>query len=64
MTRTMIEHWTGSERGASMLSLRGAQARELQLESYDRHAPITDRWLDWFLRARLLRETAAAPRPR
>jgi GMP synthase (glutamine-hydrolysing) len=63
MTRTMIECWTGSERGASMLSLRGAQARELQLECYDRHAPVTDRWLDWFLRARLLCDPAAASRP-
>jgi hypothetical protein len=39
-----------------MLTLRGAQARELQLAGYDRHAPFTDRWLDWFLRTRLLRE--------
>jgi GMP synthase (glutamine-hydrolysing) len=60
MTRAMIERWTASERGAAMLSLRGAQAREIQLESYDRHAPITDRWLDWFLRARLLRQAQAA----
>ncbi|MGH6914810.1 MAG: glutamine amidotransferase-related protein, partial [Geminicoccales bacterium] len=56
MTRTMIERWTRSERGAPMLSLRGAQSRELQLQSFDRHAPVTDRWLDWFLRTRLLRE--------
>jgi hypothetical protein len=46
-----------------MLSLRGAQARELQLECYDRYAPLTDRWLNWFLRSRLLREAAAPARP-
>jgi GMP synthase (glutamine-hydrolysing) len=64
MTRAMIERWSSSERGSQMLSLRGAQARDAQLESYDRHAPITDRWLDWFLRARLLRlaEPASCPR--
>jgi hypothetical protein len=55
----MIDRWTSSERGSAMLGLRGAQAREFQLESYDRHAPVTDRWLDWFLRTRLLREAAA-----
>jgi hypothetical protein len=44
--------------------MRGAQARALQLEGYDRHAPITDRWLDWFLRSRLLREAEAPARPR
>jgi hypothetical protein len=43
-----------------MLSLRGAQAREAQLECYERYAPITDRWLDWFLRTRLLREAMPA----
>jgi GMP synthase (glutamine-hydrolysing) len=64
MTRAMIERWTSSERGSAMLSLRGAQAREVQLEGYDRHAPITDRWLDWFLRTRLLRKAEAPARPR
>ena len=56
MTRAMIERWTSSDKGSRMLSWRGAQAREAQLEAYERHAPITDRWLDWFLRVRLLRE--------
>jgi GMP synthase (glutamine-hydrolysing) len=60
MTRAMIECWTSSEKGGAMLSLRGAQAREAQLEGYDRHAPVTDRWLDWFLRSRLLGQAEAA----
>jgi GMP synthase (glutamine-hydrolysing) len=58
MTRAMIDRWTASEGGAPMLSLKGAQARELQLEHYDCHAPVTDRWLDWFLQERLLRHGA------
>jgi GMP synthase (glutamine-hydrolysing) len=62
MTRAMIERWSGSERGSKMLSRRGAQPREAQLEAYDRHAPITDCWLDWFLRTRLLREAGTTPR--
>ncbi len=49
MTRTMIERWSGSERGSAMITLLGAQPREAQLESYDRFAPMTDRWLDRFL---------------
>jgi hypothetical protein len=41
-----------------MLTLLGAQPREVQLESYDRYAPATDRWLDRFLDLRLLRSHA------
>jgi GMP synthase (glutamine-hydrolysing) len=63
MTRAMIERWSGSERGSKMLSLRGAQARDEQLAGYDRHAPITDAWLDWFLRTRLLGEKDVRPTP-
>ena len=63
MTRAMIDRWTSSERGGAMLTMRGAQCRESQLQAYDRHAPVTDRWLDWFLRTRLLREAGGA-RPR
>jgi GMP synthase (glutamine-hydrolysing) len=55
MTRAMIARWTGSEKGSRMLTLPGAQPREAQLESYDRHAPATDRWLDRFLATCLLR---------
>ena len=58
MTRAMVDRWSGSERGSAMLTLLGAQPREVQLESYDRYAPATDRWLDRFLDTWLLR-----PRP-
>jgi GMP synthase (glutamine-hydrolysing) len=49
MTRAMIDRWSGSERGGAMITLVGAQPREVQLEAYDRYAPATDRWLDRFL---------------
>ena len=55
MTRAMIERWTASEKGAPMLTLPGAQTREQQLESFDRHAPATDAWLGTFLDRHLLR---------
>ena len=60
MTRAMIDRWSGSERGAAMLTLLGAEPREVQLESYDRYAPTTDRWLDRFLDDRLLRRPSPA----
>jgi hypothetical protein len=41
-----------------MLTQRGAQPREVQLESYDRYAPATDRWLNRFLDSCLLRPRA------
>jgi GMP synthase (glutamine-hydrolysing) len=54
MTRAMIERWSTSERGSKMLTLPGGQPSEVQLESYDRYAPATDRWLDRFLDTCLL----------
>lgn len=57
MTLAMIERWTTSERGAPMLTLPGAQPRPAQLEGYAQHAQTTDRWLGWFLDARLLATT-------
>jgi len=60
MTRAMIERWTASEKGAPMLTLPGAQPREQQLESFDRHAPATDAWLGTFLDRHLLRSADEA----
>jgi len=54
MTRAMIERWTGSQKGAAQLALPGAQPRERQLESFERFAPVTDRWLERFLERDLL----------
>jgi GMP synthase (glutamine-hydrolysing) len=55
MTLAMIERWTGSEKGAPMLSLPGAQPRQAQLEAYQRYVTASDRWLGRFLDQRLLR---------
>lgn len=60
MTLAMIERWSGSERGAAMLDLPGAQPRDAQLEGYTRYAPATDRWLARFLDEHLLRPWRAA----
>lgn len=60
MTLAMIERWTGSEKGSAMLSLPGAQPREVQLEAYRRYAAVTDRWLGRFLDLQLLRPADAA----
>jgi GMP synthase (glutamine-hydrolysing) len=54
MTRAMIERWTASEQGSPQLTLPGAQPREVQLASFDRHAPATDAWLGRFLDRDLL----------
>jgi GMP synthase (glutamine-hydrolysing) len=59
MTRSMIDLWSGSDRGSAMLTLLGAQAREVQLEGYDRHAQAVERWLDRFLDGHLLRRPPA-----
>jgi hypothetical protein len=62
MTRAMIERWTASEKGSPQLTLPGAQPREVQLASFDRHAPATDAWLGRFLDRDLLRvEEEATP---
>jgi GMP synthase (glutamine-hydrolysing) len=54
MTLTMVERWTASEKGEPMLTLPGAQSREVQLQGYRRYAAQSDRWLGRFLDQRLL----------
>jgi GMP synthase (glutamine-hydrolysing) len=54
MTRAMVERWSASEKGEPMLTLPGAQSREVQLEGYRRYAAQSDRWLGRFLEERLL----------
>jgi GMP synthase (glutamine-hydrolysing) len=54
MTLAMVERWTASEKGEPMLTLPGAQPREVQLDGYRRYAAISDRWLGRFLDERLL----------
>ena len=54
MTLAMVERWTASEKGEPMLTLPGAQSREVQLEGYRRYAALSDRWLGRFLDQRLL----------
>ena len=55
----------GSRRGATicepMLTLPGAQSREAQLESDQRYAALSDRWLGRVLDERLLCPAADAP---
>jgi GMP synthase (glutamine-hydrolysing) len=63
MPLAMIERWTGSEKGSAMLTLPGAQPREVQLEAYQRCAAVTHRWLGRFLDERLLGPAADAPVP-
>jgi GMP synthase (glutamine-hydrolysing) len=60
MTLAMIERWTASNKGSQMLTLRGAQARDTQLEGYHRYVSATDRWLGRFLDERLLRSAEGA----
>jgi GMP synthase (glutamine-hydrolysing) len=55
MTLAMIERWSRSEKGSQMLTLPGAQSRAAQLEAYPRCCAATDRWLERFLKERLLR---------
>jgi hypothetical protein len=54
MTLAMVERWSASEKGEPMLTLPGAQPREVQLEGYRRYAALSDRWLGRFLDQRLL----------
>ena len=60
MTLAMVERWTASEKGEPMLTLPGAQPREVQLEGYRRYAALSDRWLGRFLDQRLLGVDPAA----
>ena len=48
-------------RSAARRCCRCAAARRASCSSssYHRHAPVTDRWLDWFLEEHLLRDRAA-----
>lgn len=65
MTREMIDLWSSSERGAPKLETfkdKGAQPRDVQLASYDRYAPASDRWLDHFIDHHLLIRDAEAIR--
>ena len=41
MTLAMVERWTASEKGEPMLTLPGAQPREVQLEGYRRYAALS-----------------------
>lgn len=54
MTKTMVERWSGSEKGSQQLVLPGAQPRAEQLLNFDRFAPASDRWLERFLDHHLL----------
>jgi GMP synthase (glutamine-hydrolysing) len=54
MTRAMIDTWCCSETGSPKLKWPGAQPHQAHLDGYDRYAPATDRWLEWFLDERLL----------
>ena len=54
MTLAMVERWSGSERGAAMLTLPGGQPREAQLEGFQRYSAASDRWLARFLDEHLL----------